>query len=269
MIDPRFVRSLDFTSEADFDTIQKTKILVCGVGGMGGVCAELLVRMGFENFTITDFDHFEITNINRQIYCNENNLKKNKAEVLKSQFMLMNPKLKIKILKSGLTDANKKSLVASHDIIVNGIDNPAFSVLLRREVYLQKKFMVDAWLTPAICCFTINPEEGINPEDFMGYPTKNLNSSKEFTKEIKMACLRKDIEYSNKLMNTEEIISTEAIENILNYKYQRHFPSMVWMCGCLMATEVYKYVTKKGKPIPLAGLLVNYMNYSVVNHQEI
>lgn len=255
-----FMRSQDFYSKEDFKTIQKTKVLICGVGGMGGVCAELLVRTGFTHFTIADFDHFEVSNTNRQLYCNTKNVGKNKAMVLKREFLKINPKVKIKILKEGLTDSNRVGLVESHDIVVNGIDNPAFSVLLRRECFEQKRFMVDAWLTPAVCSFTVHPDQKQSPEDFMGYNTKHLKTSKEFSLATKKECLRKDIEYSKKKMNTEEILPSAIIDDILEYKYQRHFPAMVWMCGCLMALEVFKFVVKKGNSAPLEGVYYNYLN---------
>lgn len=263
-MDKRFIRSLDFYTKEEFKIIQNTRILVAGVGGMGGVCAELLIRMGYINLTIADFDHFDITNINRQIYCNEKMVGKNKAEVLKKQFKLMNPNVKIKILKEGITDSNRSELMKNHDIIVNGIDNPAHSILLRREAYQLKKPMVDAWLTPAVCCFTVNPNENIDPEEFMGYPTKHLKTSKDFTLDIKKECLKIDIEYTKKRIYTDDIISENIINDIINYKYQRHFPTMVWMCGCLMATEVFKLTLKKGTPAPLSGVFLNYLDYNFI-----
>lgn len=261
MKNPMFDRNMDFYSEQDLEKIQKTKILVCGVGGMGGVCVELLVRLGYELITIADFDHFEISNSNRQIHCSNKVLGRNKGEVLKEVFESINPSVKITLLKEGLTDENRVDLVKNHDLIVNGIDNPAFSVLLRREAFIQKKGLVDAWLTPAVCSFVISPHDTVDPETFMGYPTKHLQKSSDFTKKICKECLRKDVEYSYKQMPTADIIDPKVVEDIINYKYQRHFPVMVWMCGCLMASEIFKLTLKKGTPSPLSGVFFNYLNF--------
>ncbi len=51
----------------DFKKIQNSKILLLGVGGVGGFCLDALWRSGVENITIVDFDSFEITNQNRQL----------------------------------------------------------------------------------------------------------------------------------------------------------------------------------------------------------
>ncbi|MEE6538228.1 ThiF family adenylyltransferase, partial [Campylobacter jejuni] len=42
--------------------------LVCGLGGVGGICVDALYRSGFKNLTLIDADKFEITNQNRQIH---------------------------------------------------------------------------------------------------------------------------------------------------------------------------------------------------------
>ncbi len=50
-----------------FSKIENAKILLLGVGGVGGVCLDALYRTGVKDITIVDFDTFEITNQNRQI----------------------------------------------------------------------------------------------------------------------------------------------------------------------------------------------------------
>ncbi len=50
-----------------FEKIQNTKILLLGVGGVGGFCLDCLYRSGVKNITIVDDDTFDITNQNRQI----------------------------------------------------------------------------------------------------------------------------------------------------------------------------------------------------------
>ncbi len=53
--------------ENDFEKIQNAKILLLGVGGVGGFCLEALYRTGVKNITIVDFDTFDVTNQNRQL----------------------------------------------------------------------------------------------------------------------------------------------------------------------------------------------------------
>jgi len=51
----------------NFEKIQNSKVLLLGVGGVGGFCLDSLYRTGVKNITIVDFDTFEITNQNRQL----------------------------------------------------------------------------------------------------------------------------------------------------------------------------------------------------------
>ncbi len=62
----RFSRVRSLLGE-DFDKLRDAKILLLGVGGVGGFCLDCLVRTGVREITIVDFDTFEESNQNRQI----------------------------------------------------------------------------------------------------------------------------------------------------------------------------------------------------------
>jgi len=51
----------------DFEKLQNAKVLLFGVGGVGGFCLDSLYRTGIGSITVVDFDTFELTNQNRQI----------------------------------------------------------------------------------------------------------------------------------------------------------------------------------------------------------
>lgn len=52
----------------DFKKLQSAKILLLGVGGVGSFCLDCLIRSGVEDITIVDFDTFDESNQNRQIW---------------------------------------------------------------------------------------------------------------------------------------------------------------------------------------------------------
>ena len=54
--------------EDNFATLQNVKILLLGVGGVGGFCLDCLYRSGISDITIVDFDTFDETNQNRQMW---------------------------------------------------------------------------------------------------------------------------------------------------------------------------------------------------------
>ena len=66
--------------------IKNTKVLVVGVGGVGGECVLSLIRSGIENIVIIDFDIVDITNINRQVVAYHSTIGKKKVDVLEVEY---------------------------------------------------------------------------------------------------------------------------------------------------------------------------------------
>jgi len=63
----RFERCKMLFGDEDFKKIQKAKILILGVGGVGSYALDCLYRSGVTDITILDYDVFDETNRNRQI----------------------------------------------------------------------------------------------------------------------------------------------------------------------------------------------------------
>ncbi|CAA6806491.1 MAG: tRNA cyclic N6-threonylcarbamoyladenosine(37) synthase TcdA [uncultured Campylobacterales bacterium] len=58
---------LELLFEDDFEKLSNTKILLCGVGGVGSFALDALYRSSITNITIIDFDIYEESNLNRQL----------------------------------------------------------------------------------------------------------------------------------------------------------------------------------------------------------
>jgi len=52
----------------DFNTLEDAKVLLLGVGGVGSFCLDCLYRSGVKNITIVDFDTYDASNQNRQMW---------------------------------------------------------------------------------------------------------------------------------------------------------------------------------------------------------
>jgi len=63
----RFERCRMLFGEEDFNKLQKAKILILGVGGVGSYALDCLYRSGVSEITILDYDTYDETNRNRQI----------------------------------------------------------------------------------------------------------------------------------------------------------------------------------------------------------
>lgn len=105
------------------EKLSKSKVIVFGLGGVGGICAESIVRAGVSNITIVDFDDVDITNINRQIIATTKTVGKSKVEVMKDRLLEINPELNINPIKEKLTTENIEIFnLKEYDYIVDCID---------------------------------------------------------------------------------------------------------------------------------------------------
>ncbi|MFA6191652.1 MAG: ThiF family adenylyltransferase [Sulfurimonas sp.] len=52
----------------DFSKLQNAKVILLGVGGVGSFCLDCLTRSGITDITIVDFDTYDVTNQNRQMW---------------------------------------------------------------------------------------------------------------------------------------------------------------------------------------------------------
>lgn len=71
-------------------------VMVIGLGGVGGPCAESLVRSGVGRLTVVDFDLVCVTNTNRQVQALRGTVGQPKASVLAERLRQINPSATIK-----------------------------------------------------------------------------------------------------------------------------------------------------------------------------
>ncbi len=124
-------RLLSLINETNLLKIKKANILLVGLGGVGGFALEALVRTGFSNLTIIDGDKIELSNLNRQIISNQNNLNERKAEVAKKRALSINPDLNIKALDVFLTEDNFNQYINdNYDYIIDACDDIKIKISL-------------------------------------------------------------------------------------------------------------------------------------------
>ena len=82
-------------TETQQKNLKKASVLVFGVGGVGSAVANMLVRSGITHIGIVDFDDIDITNINRQMVANANNIGKLKVDEMESQLKQLNPEVQV------------------------------------------------------------------------------------------------------------------------------------------------------------------------------
>jgi len=104
--------------------IERTRIILFGVGGVGSWCAESLIRSGIRHLTIVDSDRICITNINRQMMATTRTVGQVKVEALKERLLEINPKADIIALQMIYSRTNSDQFeLDAYDYIIDAIDS--------------------------------------------------------------------------------------------------------------------------------------------------
>ena len=132
----RFTRVKWLIGEELFDKIATLKVLVFGLGGVGGFCVDALYRTGFKDFTFIDEDSFEATNLNRQLH--SEHIGQAKAEVFSQ---IYGGKGIVKRVDSAFF---REFSLQEFDIIIDAIDDIPAKVAIVELVDTQKQIFVSS-----------------------------------------------------------------------------------------------------------------------------
>ena len=123
MTNNRFVRTQMLLGEQAIKNLAKTKVMLIGLGAVGGYVLEGLARAGIGNFVLVDFDTFEESNINRQILATTETLGQKKVEVAKNRVFSINPEAKVEIKNIFVNAESIEDLLACKpDFVIDAID---------------------------------------------------------------------------------------------------------------------------------------------------
>ena len=111
--------------EAGQRAIQHAKVLVCGCGALGSVIADQLVRAGVGVVRIVDRDFVDITNLQRQMLFDEDDVRQQipKAIAASEKLRRVNCEITIEGIVGDVTSETIRELAADVDLIVDGTDN--------------------------------------------------------------------------------------------------------------------------------------------------
>ena len=123
-MDKRFLRTAALIGEEAVDILQKSKVLLFGLGGVGSFVAEALIRSGIGEITIYDNDIVDITNINRQLIALDSTVGRLKTEVTAERLRQINPNVKVFENPVFVTpELIEKTDFSVFDYVIDAIDN--------------------------------------------------------------------------------------------------------------------------------------------------
>lgn len=116
--------------------LNDSKVLIFGVGGVGGYVAEALARTGVGSFTLVDKDTVSESNINRQIIALHSTVGRDKVDVLKERMLDINPDVAVDARKCFFLPDNAHEFdFSQYDYVIDAVD----TVTAKLQIIMQAK----------------------------------------------------------------------------------------------------------------------------------
>ena len=126
-----FTRTIQLLGEDGFRALQNARVILFGVGGVGGWCAEALLRTGIGHLTIVDFDKVDTTNLNRQVVATHENIGQSKVFEMQKRLLSIAPQADIQAIERQYNANTADTFdLAQYDIMVDAIDMVECKALL-------------------------------------------------------------------------------------------------------------------------------------------
>jgi sulfur carrier protein ThiS adenylyltransferase len=132
-----------YIDKKNLSKIRSFKIGIAGTGGLGSNCAMMLVRSGFNDFIIADFDIVDHSNLNRQFFFFDQ-VGKKKTDMLSVNLLKINQNLNISKINDPLSSENIKLIFSDCDIIIEAFDDPYMKKVIIESFVNTEKFLVSA-----------------------------------------------------------------------------------------------------------------------------
>ena len=111
--------------------LEKSKVIIYGIGGVGSFVVEALVRAGIGHVVLVDNDTISISNLNRQIHSNINNVGKNKVDEMKKRILEINPDIIVDTYIPKKLKSDEEELIDdSFSYIIDAVDTVTTKIKL-------------------------------------------------------------------------------------------------------------------------------------------
>jgi len=231
-----YSRNLGWLTADDQALLRRSRVAIAGLGGVGGAHLLTLCRLGVANFNISDFDDFDIHNMNRQAGAFMSSMGKSKLDTLVQMATDINPELDLRPFPSGVQADNVDEFLRDVDVYVDGLD--FFALPARRMVFAKCREKGIPVLTAAplgigVALLYFSPT-GMSAEDYFKWEGHDLQE--QYARFI--------AGLSPAMMQRNYLVAPEAV----NFQEKRG-PSTVMacdLCAGVMGSSVMKLLLGRG-----------------------
>jgi sulfur-carrier protein adenylyltransferase/sulfurtransferase len=103
--------------------LMESSVLVIGAGGLGSPAAMYLVAAGVGTLGLVDFDHVELSNLQRQLLHDTDDVGRPKVESARDRLTQLNPNVEVVTHRALLNSENAFAVLGGYDVVVDGTDN--------------------------------------------------------------------------------------------------------------------------------------------------
>ena len=221
------------------DKLNKARVAIFGIGGVGGYVCEALVRSGIRSFDLIDDDKVCLTNLNRQIIATHKTIGQYKVDVMKERMLDINPEADVRVYRSFFLPENADQFPFSeYDYVIDAVD----TITAKIELVMKCQEMN----IPIISSMGAgNKLEGSAFRVADIYKTKMCPLAKVMRRELKQRGVKQlKVVYSEEQPISPEMETEEETKRRSTPGSLAFVPSVA---GLIMAGEVVKDLTgKKG-----------------------
>lgn len=129
-----YSRTIRLIGQAGFDRLRRAHVCLFGVGGVGGACAEALVRAGIGKLTLVDPDTVAVSNLNRQLVATQETLGLPKTEAAAIRLHSIDPDCTILERRTFYLPENAADFdFAQYDYVLDAIDTVSAKLSIIEE----------------------------------------------------------------------------------------------------------------------------------------
>ena len=125
------------------ERLENSRVAVFGLGGVGGTCAEALLRCGIGHLTLIDGDTVSPSNLNRQIFATRETVGMDKTDAALLRLRAIRPECDIRAVKAFVLPENIGDFdFASWDYAVDCVDTVAAKIAIVRAALAAGKGVI-------------------------------------------------------------------------------------------------------------------------------
>ena len=126
-------------NDSNFRKLQKKKVTIIGMGGIGCPTAQYLVATGIKNIKLIDRDKVQKNNLNRQILYSIKDIGQRKTNIAQKKLNNINPECNIQNINSNINIQNINKFLNNSSLVIDTTDNWKTMILINK--YCVKNFI--------------------------------------------------------------------------------------------------------------------------------